>query len=315
MISFMNNTLSTINKAACSENPQDFIEICENEYRCGIKGIAEELKNNPKIKIVMIAGPSSSGKTTTAKILDGCLKDLGIEAQSVSLDDFYKNRDTLPKLPNGQPDTENVDSLDIEMLDGFLEEIIEKGISNMPYFDFVTGISHKNSSVMDIRDGGVLIVEGLHALNPIITDRLDKNCVYKIYISAATPIVDDEGNELLSSKKVRFIRRALRDSRDRGADINLTMRMWPQVLKGENKYLYPYKSTADAILKTLHPYELCVYRDEFLKMTENADPSIATYDYVSLIIGPLREFKSIPQNLVPENSLIREFIGGGKYNC
>lgn len=310
----MNNILSVINEAAKGNNTEAFIQECEREYLDEIQNLALFIKKNTNIKIVMIAGPSASGKTTTAHILKSYLAENGVNSKTVSLDNFYFSRKDLPKLPSGETDTESVNSLDIETLDFCLNEIIEKGKTVMPYFDFVTGESIKNKISVDITDGGILIVEGLHALNPMITDKLNKSSIYKVYISAATPIIDDYGDELLSSKKVRFIRRAIRDARERGADINATMRMWPQVLKGENEFLYPFKDTADRIMKTLHPYELCIYKNQFLAMMEQADTELPTYAYASLTINPLKLFESLPESVVPFDSLIREFIGSGKYN-
>lgn len=308
----MKNTVSEINRAA--QNARTFINECEKNYHEEIMELARYICKNKHIKIIMIAGPSGSGKTTTAHILKEYIKDTGVNARTVSLDNFYLDRESLPVLASGEADTESVNSLDLNCIQKSLLEIIKNGMGFLPRYDFKIGKRIENAEKIDIRDGGIIIVEGLHALNPVITDMLPRESLYKIYISVSAGIFDNGGNAVLSSRKIRFIRRTLRDEKFRNADINTTMKMWPLVISGEENYLYPFKPCADKVLVTLHPYELCVYKGCFLEMMETAERENPLYSYAEKIASVLRQLCSIDASAVPYGSLIREFIGGGKYN-
>ncbi len=309
----MINTVSEINRKV-KENAAEFINICENEYKNEIKEITRQLLHNTHLKIVLIAGPSGSGKTTTAHILSESLKNGGANVEIVSLDNFYYDKDKLPILPDGEPDTESVNALDIAEIKRCFSNIVEFGKSTMPVFNFKIGKSEKDAINIDLGQNGILIVEGLHALNPLIYDNLKADSVYKIYISVNLAIFDDNGNKLLSSRKVRFIRRALRDYRFRNTDMFSTLKMWDKVTAGEEEFLYKFKPLADKQLVTLHPYELCVYRDLFLAEFKELPQCAESYSYAEYIAETVKMFTPLHSETVPDNSLIREFIGDGKYN-
>lgn len=309
----MINTVSAINSKV-KENAAEFINVCENEYKNEIAEITRQLINNSHLKIVLIAGPSGSGKTTTAHILSESLKEKGATVEIVSLDNFYFDKDKLPILPDGEPDTESVNALDIAEIKKCFSNIVNFGKSTMPVFNFKTGKSQKDAINIDLGENGILIVEGLHALNPLIYDSLKADCIYKIYISVNTGIFDDNGNKLLSSRKIRFVRRALRDYRFRNTDMFLTLKMWDKVTSGEEKFLYKFKPLADKQLVTLHPYELCVYRDLFLAEFKDLPIIAEDYEYAQYIANIVSLFVPVDIKNVPYNSLIREFIGDGKYN-
>ncbi len=303
-------TASKINDAAV--HPAAFIEACENRYHSEIEKLAQTVCENKGIKVVMIAGPSGSGKTTTSKILTDYLAEKGISAQAVSLDDFYLPGELLPVLENGEVDIESVNSLDIELLREFLKEIIASGTAYMPKYTFGVQKRELNAIRVDVSGAGVLIVEGLHALNPLITDMLGSS-IYKVYISVAEAITLQSG-EKLSSKKIRFMRRAIRDEKFRNADLNATLKQWDNVLEGEEKYLYPNKCYADTVLATLHPYEIGVYKEHFIGLVQNADKNGEDYAYAAHIAEMIGEFNAVDAGYIPQNSLIREFIGDGKYS-
>ena len=183
----------------------------------------------------------------------------------------------------------------------------------LPHFDFMEKVSIKEHREIDISSGGMVIVEGLHALNTVITNGLPSDNLFKIYVSVNVPVLDDKGEKLLSSRKIRLIRRVLRDEIFRNTPIEHTLTLWTKVYEGEEKYLYKYKDLADVKLVTLHPYELCVYRDRFLSLVDNLKSDVDNYDYTVKVANVLRRVKSIDAELVPQNSLIREFIGGGIY--
>ncbi len=304
----MINTLSIINERVLKD-PSSFIDECEEEYMRQIKSVAKIIADNDDIKIVSIAGPSASGKTTTAHILMNELSRLDEKTAVISLDDFYFPLDKLPLNQDGSRDIESVRAMDIPRIERAFKDIIENGEAYLPEFDFLTKSRIENAKEVNIGSRGIAIVEGLHALNPLITGTVPKNNILKIYISVNVPIVNDNDEQILSSRQVRLIRRMLRDFKFRGAEPEETLSLWDNVVEGENKYLYCFKDTADIKLTTLHPYEICVYKESFLSMKNRVDKTAPCYDYFIKTLSALEQFLSINSDLVPENSLIREFIG------
>lgn len=287
----------------------ELIIEAEANYRAEIYTVAQKIADNDDIKIVALAGPSGSGKTTTAHILCKRLEELGEITTVVSLDDFYLPQEKLPILPDGKRDYESVNTLDKELLKKCFNEIITTGRTYLPRYDFTKGDRVIKDRYVDIRNHGIIIAEGLHALNPVITDLVPRKNIFKAYISVNCSIEDNFGEQLLSSRQIRLARRALRDRVERGTDINKTLSFWNGVVEGERKYLYCFKSTADALIKTLHVYEPCVYRNEFLKLKAEVKEDTVCYDYFMRTAAALEKFTAFDGNLIPENSLIREFIG------
>lgn len=304
----MINTLNEINKFA-KDTPKEFIRICNDEYIKNITDIARQIESNDDIKIVAIAGPSGSGKTTTAHILQDKLENLGETTSVVSLDDFYLPTDKLPLLPDGSLDIESVNALDISLIKDCFTQIIKNGKANLPKYDFKTKKQIINANPIDIGGHGIIIVEGLHAMNPLIADLVPRENILKIYISVNRSVDDDNGVQMLSSRQIRLIRRVLRDDRFRGATATETLHLWNNVIEGERKYLYCFKDTADIQLVTFHPYELGVYRERFGKMRNTVHKNAPCYDYFIKTANALERFDAIDNNLVPKDSLIREFIG------
>ena len=309
----MKNILGEIN-LALKEHPETFIEECEKEYIDGIYTAAKVIADNDDIKIVALAGPSGSGKTTSAHILADRLTELGETAIIVSLDDFYLSADKLPLLENGKRDIESVNALDSSLIKECLNEIVLSGKTTLPKYDFKTKTSHKKAKSVDIGSKGIVIVEGLHALNPVITDLVPRENIYKIYVSVNCGISDDNGKQLLSSRQIRLMRRSLRDEIFRNSDINTTLTMWEDVVAGERKYLYCFKDTADFTLKTLHSFEPALYKKRFSQMLLELDKNHKGYEYFLKTVNGVKKFEELSHSLIPNNSLIREFIGEGKYN-
>ena len=308
----MKPTVNFINSSV-QKSADDFIAFCENRYHDELRALAREIKQNGNKKIVMIAGPSGSGKTTTAKILRDYLDELSIHTSVISLDDFYLNREDAPRDETGKPDFETVHSLDIPEICRCFDELIKNGYSDLPVFDFEQGRRKNDRQGVSIRDGGIIIVEGLHALNPLLTDRLPVDTIFKIYISVNDSVVDDDGRVVLSSRQMRLVRRMSRDDIYRGTTPQQTFNMWESVIKGEEKFLYCFKPTADRQIKTLHYYEPCIFRDRVLTLLKGISPESEDYYYVQNTIKGLECFCSVDSNLVPHDSLLREFIHGGKY--
>lgn len=304
----MINSVNLINEKIRND-PSLFVNECEEEY-CGIvKNLAEHVSKDDDIKIVAIAGPSSSGKTTTAHLLKEELLKLNETVQVISLDDFYLTSDKLPVLKNGEKDFESVNSLDIKLLEICFNDIITHGKASVPKFDFMTKRREKEFSDIYIGDKGIVIVEGLHALNPLITDLVERKNIFKVYISVNKNVVDVDGNKLISSRQIRMIRRILRDEIFRNSPVFETLKMWNGVIEGERENLYKFKPTADMHLTTFHPYELGLYKNRFLKLKEGADSSYPYYEEFMYLEEMIEKFESVDRKLVPESSLLREFIG------
>lgn len=304
----MVNILSLINDAAKSD-PKSFIAECEANYKNQVSAAAERIADNDDIKIVAIAGPSGSGKTTTAHILMRELEALGEKTAVVSLDDFYLPFEKMPIGPDGERDIESVSALDIPRIEKAFSDIVNNGRAYLPRFDFLTKSRIENASEINIGHRGIAIVEGLHAMNPMLTDGVARKNILKIYISVNLPIESEDGEPVLTSRQLRLVRRILRDEKFRGASAEETLYLWNNVIGGESKYLYCFKNTADIKLTTLHAFEPCVYKDEFCKMRAGVGVNTPCYEYFIKTANALELFCGISSDFVPENSLIREFIG------
>lgn len=309
----MTNILQQINLEAV-ESPDKLIDSAEKYYINEIASIADTISADDNIKFVSIAGPSGSGKTTTAHILCDRLNERGENTIVVSLDDFYLPTDLLPILDDGKHDIESVNALDIELIKKCFTEIITNGKTMLPKYDFAGKKRILEARKADISNHGIIIVEGLHALNPVITGLVPERNIFKTYISVNCPIIDSSGRQILSSRQIRLIRRTLRDRIFRGASINDTLALWNGVVEGEKKYLYCFKNTADVLIKTLHLYEPCLYKNDFIALKNEIDKDNVYYDYFMKTAEALEAFESIDPSLVPHGSLVREFIGNGKYN-
>ena len=308
----MKNTLQTINDLALT-NPGKLVLRAERHYERELSETAERIAENDDIKIVALAGPSASGKTTTAHILCEKLRALGEEPEIISLDDFYLPVDELPLLEDGARDIESVNALDIPLLNKCFNEIIKTGKTVLPKFKFSSKTRISNAREIDLSGRGIAVVEGLHALNPLITDLVPRKNIFKAYISVNRGIINEDGSQLLSSRQIRLARRVLRDRTFRGTSVNETLSLWRGVVEGEEKYLYCYKDTADVQIKTLHIYEPCLYRDMFLKLKDEVTDGAQYRDYFLKTADALERFIPIEASLVPSDSLITEFVGNGKY--
>lgn len=304
----MINTLNEIN-AFAQKNPNEFIQICDAEYLNTVTEIAQKIANDDDIIIVAIAGPSGSGKTTTAHLLRKTLENLGETTAVVSLDDFYLSAEKLPILPDGSRDIESVNSLDIPLINQCFNQIINSGTAYLPRYDFKSKKRIPNANLLNIGSHGIVIVEGLHAMNPLIADLVPRKNIFKIYISVNSSVEDENGVQMLSSRQIRLIRRVLRDEQFRGSTPTETLHLWNNVIDGERKYLYCFKNTADVQLVTFHPYELGVYKEHFCKMRNDVGKNAPCYNYFIDTVNALERFAKIDSKSVPENSLIREFIG------
>lgn len=302
-----NNTVEYIKNSAA--DPQKFITQCENRYNNKIKKIALEIVRSGRTEIVMIAGPSSAGKTTSAKKLREHLLSYGIKSHTVSLDDYYVDNCDAPRFPDGTPDFETVDALDIPCFQKTMSELLTTNETYLPEFDFLQGKRKKEYRHIKIDEGDVIIVEGLHALNPKITDHLPEERLLKIYINISSRIYDADGNIVLNKRNMRFVRRMVRDYKYRGNSVQRSYEMWITVRYGEDTYLFPFKNNADIRLNTIHLYETCVLKDTAINLLSELPKTSEFYKESQRLIRSLEKFPSINSEGVPADSLLREFIG------
>ncbi len=287
------------------------IESSEREYFDKVDSVARHIVGHPGIRVMLLSGPSGSGKTTTANLICDRIKAFGERSMVISLDDFYKSSgdESYPLLENGEPDYESPFALDLDVLSESLRAIISGEEFSVPKYDFKAGGRVGFSHYPPFSDGCV-IIEGIHGLNPIISASCPEGAVLKLFVSVSTNI-NVSGKRILSGKKVRFLRRTVRDSIYRASDAEKTLSMWKNVLIGEEKYLYPYKEEADIKFDTFHSFELSVLKP-FAKRLLTDRITEESY-YARVVAEALTDIPEYDYRQVPESSLIREFVPGGIY--
>lgn len=300
--------IDTINKGY-QTNPERLIKECEELYHAQILMAAQKIKiSMPRTKIVLLSGPSASGKTTTSFNIAKELQQQGIHADVISLDDFYLDRVYYPKLSNGQPDYESIHALDLNLIQECFARILEKEESYFPKYDFHTGQRVINDRLVKCGKNDVLIVEGIHALNPLLTQNIKQDSLMKIYASVRT-IFKDGQTQLLRPKDVRLMRRLIRDKNFRNSPIENTLNMWENVLNAEYENINPYRDNVDIKIDTTIDYEPCIYHHYLMQTLHNYPKGVPFYDEMHKLSIALQSFCDIQKDNVPTNSLLREFIG------
>ncbi|MBR3817693.1 MAG: nucleoside kinase [Clostridia bacterium] len=300
-------TFNEINRLALE--PRKFLSDCSADYHARVSETAEIILSDESRKLVMLAGPSSSGKTTTARLLSEKLVRMGAAAYTVSLDDFYHPRSVgYPLDENGKPDYECVEALDIELMHECFGNLLKNGRAEFPVFDFHSGERINNAKKVELSEKGVIIVEGLHALNPVITETLDEKSLYRIYVSVSSRVYDENGDVLFSKRDLRFVRRMVRDYSFRSTSVDRTFEIWQSVMRGEDKYLFPYERNADIKLNSFHPCEPCVLSEKAIRLLRTATDG-EHREKAELMIDKLGLFRNTDYSILPENSLLREFTG------
>lgn len=304
--------VNDINKAI-KESPARFVNDCEDAYHGMVVALAERVCTDGNVKVILLAGPSGSGKTTTANLLSDYIKERGCDCMVVSLDDFYRNADDpeYPRFENGSRNFEAVEALDLAELAKTLSAVAASEPFTVPKYDFKVGGRTEMRSYPAMTHGCV-VIEGLHALNPLVFGTLPEDKIIKLFISVSTNIIKD-GKRILSGRKIRFMRRMIRDYLYRNATAQRTLEFWDGVLFGEDKYLYPTRKYADVSFNTFHPFELSVMRSFVESLI--SDELAGSSPYAATVLAAAREIEPMDIDLVPQTSLIREFIPGGKYEA
>jgi len=305
---------ASLNKLVNDRKVNDFIEIAELFQQKQIASIADQIARTGNVRVVLIAGPSSSGKTTSAKKLALELEAIGYQPKVISLDCYYVGRERNPKDENGSYDYECLEALDVQLINDNLLDLFAGREVVIPSYNFASGERYyedKNRMKLDAND--ILIMEGIHGLNDKLTSRISGDLKFKIYLSALTQLNLDDHNRISTSDN-RLIRRIVRDAQFRGKSAAETISMWPSVQKGEQEHIFPFQNNADAILNTALDYELAVLKVYAEPQLRCVNPTQTEYSEACRLLSFLNNFSPIAPTAVPPRSIIREFIGGSAFH-
>ncbi len=292
----------------------ELIRLSEAYYDSQISKIADKIYENSKnIKVVLIAGPSSSGKTTTSKKLEVYLRSKGLIPHQISIDDYFVNRENTPRDEAGELDFESIDAIDVNLFNKQLLKILDGEKVLLPQYNFILGKREYKDKWLKLKENDIIIIEGLHALNDVLTMSIDSQNKFKIYISPLTQLNIDNHNYIRTTD-TRKLRRIIRDNKYRGHSASQTLEMWSKIKRGEEKYIFPYQDSVDEIINSALVYEIGVlktYAEPLLFSVSEDDPM---YPEALRLINFLRNFLPIPSDDVPNDSILREFIGGSVFN-
>ena len=304
--------VSSLNNKVTKGSVDDIVLLSENIQNNSLFKIAETIYNNKKLKLILLAGPSSSGKTTTSKKLELFLKGFGLNPIAISIDNYFVDRDKTPRLPDGSYDFESLNSINVELFNKNLKDLLDGKEVTLPVYNFITGKSELSDESIKLGEKEILIVEGLHALNEELTYSIDKKNKYKIYLCPLTVLSLDNHNRIRTTDN-RLLRRIIRDNRTRGYSASDTLSTWGKVREGEEKYVFPFQDEADVIFNTSLIYELGVlktYAEPLLYSVEESDPM---YKEAVRLLNLLKNILPISNDYIPVDSIVREFIGGGYF--
>ena len=305
---------ASLNELISNGKVNDFIDITETYQQKNISVVASQIVKKGTVKVVLIAGPSSSGKTTSAKKLALELQAMGYQPKIISLDCYYLGHDKTPKDENGKPDFECLEALNVDLLNKNLVDLFNGKEVIIPTYDFQTGTSFfEEKNKLSLNKNDILIMEGIHGLNDKLTPKVPAEYKFKIYLSALTQLNLDDHNRISTSDN-RLIRRIVRDNNFRGKAAAGTISMWPSVTRGEELHIFPFQNNADAILNTALDYELSVLRIYAEPLLQQVKPYEPEYAEARRLLSFLQNFSTIAPTAVPKRSIIREFIGGSAFH-
>lgn len=303
------HTLYKLNKIVKENKIKDYILLDEALHEKKMAQIADDIVKREKVKVVLIAGPSSSGKTTFAKRLGLQLRLNGLKPVTISVDNYFVERTLNPKDEYGNYDFECLEAIDIDLFNDHILKLLNGEEIEVPTFDFEHGTKVYKGNTMKLNDDQILVIEGIHCLNDKLTPLIPKEQKYKVYISALTVLNIDYYNRI-STTDTRLIRRIVRDNQFRSYSALHTLKMWDSVNRGEEKNIFPYQEEADSMFNSSLIYELAVLKDYAMPLLEKIDKSHPEFSEAKRLYRMLGYFESIPGEYVPQNSLLREFIGG-----
>ena len=305
-------TVGDFNEAVGNGEATNLINVSEALQEKKISQIADKIAAKKDIKVVLIAGPSSSGKTTFCKRLSVQLLASGVKPVQISLDDYFVNREETPKDEQGEYDYESIYALNIPLINEQFNALFNGQEVELPKYNFQTGSSEKSGNKLHLEENNVLVVEGIHALNPTLTAQIPDDKKFKIYASALTTILLDNHNYIPTTDN-RLLRRIVRDYKYRGCSAQETIRRWPSVRSGENKWIFPYQEQADVMFNTAMLFELAVIKPQAEEVLEQVPENCEEYAEAYRLRKFLKYFSPLPFRALPPTSLLREFLGGSSF--
>ena len=305
--------VADLNQLVCSGGIRELIRVNEALHEKRYSQVADMVCHRGA-KAVMLAGPSSSGKTTSANRLATQLRVHGKKPVLLSLDDYYIDRDRIPVGPDGTVDLEHINTIDTGLFSTHVEALLKGETVELPHFNFVTGKREWIGNKLQLQGDSVIIVEGLHALNPVLLPAgIDEQLVFKLYVSPLIPLNLDDHNRIPTSL-LRLLRRIVRDHETRGASVQKTMSMWSSVRRGEQRWIFPFQEKADAIFNSSTLYELAVLKKHIFPMLIQVQPEDEYYEQVRALVKILNYVREADvDDEIPPTSLVREFIGGNAF--
>ena len=305
-------TVGDFNEIVGAGRSTDLINVSEALQEKKISQIADEIAGRKGVKLVLLAGPSSSGKTTTCKRLSIQLVANGLKPLQISLDDYFVNRDQTPRDENGEYDYESIYALNLNLINEQFNALFRGEEVELPKYDFQTGVSRPSGKKLKMQENNVLVVEGIHALNPELTAHIPERQKFRVYVSALTTILLDDHNYIPTTDN-RLLRRIIRDYKYRGVDAKESIRRWPSVRKGENKWIFPFQENADAVFNSAMLFELAVIKQQAEPLLEQVPENCEEYSEAYRLRKFLKYIRPIPNKDIPPTSLLREFLGGSSF--
>ena len=306
------DTVGSLNSKLCSAGISEVIRVTEALHEKKIANLSDQIMRDHK-KIVLIAGPTSSGKTTFAARLSVQLRVNGVRPYVISLDNYYINRDQTPKDEHGNFDFETIKALDVEQINQDITALLKGQTVLLPTYNFLTGQREYKGHYLTLEPDDVLIMEGIHGLNEAIGKGISRDDTFRIFISALTQLNIDDHNRIPTTD-TRLVRRIVRDYQFRGYSADGTIEMWPSVIRGEAKYIFPFQEEADAFFNSALVYEMCVLKQFAEPLLFGIDKDRPTYTEAKRLIKFLDGFLGATSELVPPNSILREFVGGSSFS-
>ena len=305
-------TVGDFNEIVGAGRSTDLINVSEALQEKKISQIADEIAGRKGIKLVLLAGPSSSGKTTTCKRLSIQLVANGLKPLQISLDDYFVNRDQTPHDESGEYDYESIYALNLNLINEQFNALFRGEKVELPKYDFQTGVSRPSGKKLKMQENNVLVVEGIHALNPELTAHIPERQKFRVYVSALTTILLDDHNYIPTTDN-RLLRRIIRDYKYRGVDARESIRRWPSVRSGENKWIFPFQENADAVFNSAMLFELAVIKQQAEPLLEQVPENCEEYSEAYRLRKFLKYIRPIPNKDIPPTSLLREFLGGSSF--
>lgn len=305
-------TVGDFNEIVGAGRSTDLINVSEALQEKKISQIADEIAGRKGVKLVLLAGPSSSGKTTTCKRLSIQLVANGLKPLQISLDDYFVNRDQTPHDENGEYDYESIYALNLNLINEQFNALFRGEEVELPKYDFQTGVSRPSGKKLKMQENNVLVVEGIHALNPELTAHIPEKQKFRVYVSALTTILLDDHNYIPTTDN-RLLRRIIRDYKYRGVDARESIRRWPSVRSGENKWIFPFQENADAVFNSAMLFELAVIKQQAEPLLEQVPENCEEYSEAYRLRKFLKYIRPIPNKDIPPTSLLREFLGGSSF--